>query len=160
MRENFSRLTVAVAAAMLMAGGATAGATAAPAAPAHQTRVAQVRSEAAPLADAHFRKGTKFCKNQALTSGNGRAVLRVQEDGNFVLYKNGRPVWQAENAWPKGNCAIFQEDGNFVLYGVNGKPIWHSNTWHRGETLAVQDDGNVVIYNRNNSPVWATNTGD
>lgn len=157
MRRNFSRLTIAVAAAMLVAGGATASATAAPVL---QTRVAQAQNEAALLADAQFPKGTKICRNQALTSGNGRTVLRVQEDGNFVLYKDGQAVWQAEGAWPKGNCAIFQEDGNFVLYDADDRPVWHSNTWHRGERLAVQDDGNVVIYDQNNQPVWATNTGD
>lgn len=157
MSRNFSRLTVAVAAAMLVAGGATAGATAAPV---HQTRAAQAQSQAAALADAYFPKGTKFCRNQALISGNGRAVLRVQEDGNFVLYKDGRPVWQAEDAWDKGHCAVFQEDGNFVLYDADDKPVWQSNTSQQGESLAVQDDGNVVIYDQNNTPVWSTNTGD
>ncbi|MBN3928841.1 hypothetical protein IQ279_04155 [Streptomyces verrucosisporus] len=144
-----------------MVGGATAGAVAAPAPAAQQqARTVQVPGEFGVTADAHFDKGTKICRNQALTSGNGRAVLRVQEDGNFVLYKDGRPVWQAPNAWPNGNCAVFQEDGNFVLYNAGGSPLWHSSTWNRGETLAVQDDGNVVIYNRNGAPVWATNTGD
>jgi hypothetical protein len=158
--KNFGRLAVAAVAAMLLAGGTAAGATAATAAPTQHTQAADLENEATPLADASFPKGTKICKNQALTSGNGRTVLRVQEDGNFVLYKDGRPVWQAKDAWPKGNCAVFQEDGNFVLYDANGRPVWHSNTWHKGERLVVQDDGNVVIYDANNQPVWATNTGD
>lgn len=50
-----------------------------------------------PLADAHFPKGTEICRNQALTSGNGRAVLRVQEDANVVIYDgNNRPVWATD----------------------------------------------------------------
>ncbi|MCI0384122.1 hypothetical protein [Streptomyces sp. CNQ085] len=160
MSKSFSRLAIAFTAATLMVGGTTAAVAAPAPAAQQQSRTAQVPGESGTMADAHFGKGTEFCRNQALTSGNGRAVLRVQEDGNFVLYKDGRPVWQAPNAWPNGNCAVFQEDGNFVLYDISGRPLWHSNTWSRGETLAVQDDGNVVVYDGNGAPVWATNTGD
>ncbi|MDT9685428.1 hypothetical protein RND61_25675 [Streptomyces sp. TRM76323] len=160
MTKRFSRISLAAAAAMLMTGVATAGAAATPSVPAQQARTAQEAGPAGVLADARFGKGTQFCRNQSLTSGNGRAVLRVQQDGNFVLYKDGRAAWQAPGAWPKGNCAIFQQDGNFVLYDVNGKAVWHSNTWNRGHVLAVQDDGNVVVYDQSNRPLWATNTGD
>ncbi|GAA4934102.1 hypothetical protein ACFPM3_04985 [Streptomyces coeruleoprunus] len=157
--KKFNRLCVTLSVTALLAAGAGA-AVAAPAAPGHHVRGGHILSEAGPAADARFTKGTTICRNQALTSGNGRAVLRVQEDGNFVLYKDGRPVWQAPGAWSRGNCAVFQEDGNFVLYDAGNDPVWHSSTWHRGETLAVQDDGNVVIYDQDDRPVWATDTGD
>jgi hypothetical protein len=114
----------------------------------------------APTSDNIIRPRATICKNQAWTSGNGRASLRMQEDGNFVLYKDGRPVWQAPETWSRGDCAVFQEDGNFVVYNSSGQPIWAAGTWHKGAYLAVQDDGNVAIYNNAGEPVWATDTGD
>ncbi|MFD7898865.1 hypothetical protein [Streptomyces sp. NPDC059743] len=44
--------------------------------------------------DSRFYAPATLGKNQAWTSGNGRAILRVQSDGNVVLYNNAnRPVW-------------------------------------------------------------------
>lgn len=147
--------TAAVAGgAFLVVGGS---ASAAPTVgPASMTRTAPVR----PTADNIIRPRATLERNQAWTSGNGRAILRLQEDGNLVLYKDGRPVWQAPNSWGRGNTAVFQEDGNFVVYDQRGEPVWASDTYRRGSYLAVQDDGNLVIYNAARQPIWATNTGD
>ncbi|MDI5961174.1 hypothetical protein [Streptantibioticus silvisoli] len=117
-------------------------------------------AKAMPNSDTIIRPRATICKNQAWTSGNGRAILRMQSDGNFVLYKDNRPVWQAPNSWSRGNCAVFQEDGNFVVYDSAGGAVWAAGTYHEGAYLAVQDDGNVVVYNSSRRPVWATNTGD
>jgi hypothetical protein len=111
-------------------------------------------------ADTTVRPPATLYRNQAWTSGNGRAILRMQADGNLVLYKDGRPVWQAPNAWSHGVSAVFQPDGNFVVYGGRGNPVWSSGTWHKGTYLSVKDDGNLVIYNHHRRPVWASNTGD
>ena len=98
--------------------------------------------------------------NVAWTSGNGRAILRLQEDRNLVLYKDNQAAYAAPNAWSRGNAAVMQDDGNFVLYDQNGEPVWASNTGgNPGAYLAVQDDGNMVVY-QDGSPLWASNTGD
>ncbi|MGW0515580.1 hypothetical protein ACWD1W_41545 [Streptomyces olivaceoviridis] len=141
--------------------GATSAQAVAPWGPAGvPTRVAEPGAVTRPSSDHIIRPRATICRNQAWTSGNGRAALRMQEDGNFVLYKDGRPVWQAPNTWSRGNCAVFQEDGNFVVYDSSGNPVWAADTWHKGAYLAVQDDGNVVVYDNAGRPVWATNTGD
>ena len=151
--------SLAVATAVLAVGGLLAGtvqaSVAAPGA-ARSAPAAGVR----PTSDTLIYPRATLQKNQAWTSGNGRTILRVQEDGNFVLYKDGRPAWQAPGAYPNGDHAVMQEDGNFVLYDRGGRALWASNTWHKGAYLAVQDDGNVVVYNKDKRPVWATNTGD
>ena len=114
-----------------------------------------------PMDDSFFLAGSALQRNQAWTSGNGRAVLRLQQDGNLVLYKDGRAAWQAVGAWPNGSSAVMQADGNFVVYAADGSPLWASGTWgYPGAYLAVQDDGNAVVYTADGVPVWATNTGD
>ncbi|MFF9347094.1 hypothetical protein [Streptomyces sp. NPDC014734] len=151
--------SLAVATAVLAVGGMLAGsAQASGSVPdtAHRGHTSAAR----PTADTLIYPRATLQKNQAWTSGNGRAILRVQEDGNFVLYKDNRPVWQAPGAYPNGDHAVMQEDGNFVLYNRGGQPLWASGTWHKGAYLAIQDDGNVVVYDKDRRPVWATNTGD
>ncbi|MFE2379241.1 hypothetical protein [Streptomyces sp. NPDC059398] len=156
MKFRTSVCLAAVSATLLLGAGS---AFAAPALTTGQAGTAKV-SAARPTSDHIIRPRATLCRNQAWTSGNGRASLRMQEDGNFVLYKDGRPAWQAPNTWSHGNCAVFQEDGNFVVYNRANEPVWASGTWHKGAYLAIQDDGNVVIYNNAHRPVWATNTGD
>ncbi|MFB6714912.1 MULTISPECIES: hypothetical protein [unclassified Streptomyces] len=151
--------SLAVATAVLAVGGMLAGTAQASVSAPAGARHAQV-SGARPTSDTLIYPRATLQKNQAWTSGNGRAILRVQQDGNFVLYKDGRPVWQAPGAYPNGDHAVMQEDGNFVLYDRGGKPLWASGTWRKGAYLAIQDDGNVVVYNADRRPVWATNTGD
>lgn len=113
------------------------------------------------MSDAIFHAGTQITLNEALTSGNGRTLLRLQEDRNLVLYKDNKPVWQAANAWSHGNILKVQGDGNVVLYDDGDHPVWASGTdGNDGAYLAVQDDGNAVVYDKAGSPIWATDTGD
>ncbi|MFD7548833.1 hypothetical protein ACFV0R_18715 [Streptomyces sp. NPDC059578] len=159
---NTRSVMCAVAAVLALAGAGSAHAVTAlaPAGTVATVSAAERAVNARPTSDTIIRPRATICKNQAWTSGNGRAVLRLQEDGNFVLYKDGRAAWQAPNTWSRGNCAVFQEDGNFVVYDSAGRAVWAAGTWNKGAYLAVQDDGNVVVYDSSRRPVWATNTGD
>jgi|NOAtaT_6_FD_contig_111_537912_length_1593_multi_5_in_0_out_0_2 hypothetical protein len=54
-----------------------------------------------------------------------------------------------------------QDDGNLVLYDAYQKPIWASDTWNKGSKphhLVQQDDGNLVLYDANRTPTWSSNT--
>ncbi|MDF4248958.1 hypothetical protein [Streptomyces sp. WMMB303] len=160
MKMRGAVCAAAAALAFVGAGSAQAATPSSPGVSAAPVRAAERAAVGRIMSDHIIRPRATICKNQAWTSGNGRAVLRMQQDGNFVLYKDGRAVWQAPHTWSRGNCAVFQEDGNFVVYDSAGKPVWAAGTWHKGAYLAIQDDGNVVIYNSARRPVWATNTGD
>jgi hypothetical protein len=115
----------------------------------------------------------------SIIGSSSRCFLRLQEDGNLVLYygspdRYGRPVsgtpvlWASNTNGRAVEKARMQFDGNFVLYGYDRRPVWASNTQgNPAAWLIVQEDCNVVIYvdpqyiNRSGNrpiPVWATNT--
>ena len=73
------------------------------------------------MTDSIWTQGSSLGISQGWTSGNGRAILRLQEDGNLVLYKNSKAVWQAPHAVNLGDHARMQDDGNFVLDLINTK---------------------------------------
>lgn len=93
----------------------------------------------------------------SLSSPNNRYVLRMQTDGNFVLYSWGRPVWAINKFHGDDTIVRMQADGNLVVIAPGNVPVWSSGTNRPGSYLRVQDDGNVVIYS-GGTPVWATNT--
>ncbi|GAA0453451.1 MULTISPECIES: hypothetical protein [Streptomyces] len=110
------------------------------------------------MANASFPAESRISRNMAWTSGNGSTLLRLQEDGNFCVYRNGKAAWQGEGAYPRGDYAVMQNDGNLVVYTSDQQPVWASETHgNPGAELVVQDDGNVVIYHEGKA-IWHTNT--
>ncbi|WP_237498636.1 MULTISPECIES: hypothetical protein [unclassified Streptomyces] len=87
-----------------------------------------------------------------------RTRLRMQRDGNLVVYdENDKPRW-ATMTFGKNYQAVFQADGNLVVYTADSRPVWASKTQgHRGAILRLQKDGNLVIYS-GGAPVWASKT--
>ena len=150
------RRAMCIAAAVLALAGAGAGSA--------QAEISRGPAVAAPSAQAPdpgratLLPGTQLCTaSGGRTSTNLRTVLIMQTDGNLVVWKDGRAVWQTGTA-NRGFCAIFQSDGNLAVIDHANRPIWASNTANRGQYLAIQNDGNVVIYNSTWQPVWDTQT--
>ncbi|NEC09289.1 hypothetical protein, partial [Streptomyces sp. SID7909] len=87
-----------------------------------------------------------------------RTRLRMQRDGNLVVYdENDKPRW-ATMTFGHNYQAVFQADGNLVVYTADSRPVWASKTQgHRGAILRLQKDGNLVIYS-GGAPVWASKT--
>ena len=75
--------------------------------------------------------GNKLGNGLMLKSSNGRFTLRMQEDGNLVVYSGGTPIW-ASRTEGKG-CQPFrlamQEDNNLCIYDGTGRCTWASDTW-------------------------------
>lgn len=88
-----------------------------------------------------------------------KARLRMQTDGNFVLYdENNKPRW-ATMTFGSNYHAVFQADGNLVVYTSGNQPVWASQTeGHDGAILRLQGDGNMVIYSGGSTAIWASNT--
>ncbi|TCN55729.1 LysM domain-containing protein [Rhodococcus sp. SMB37] len=102
--------------------------------------------------------GQSLGVGQELKSDNGKYTLTLQQDGNLVLSEGGKAVWAAGTNGSGAVRANVQEDGNFVLYKDDNSPVWASETsGNSGARLTVQDDRNVVLY-AGSKPVWASNS--
>lgn len=104
------------------------------------------------------------CKNNLVSQ---HCNLKMQEDGNLVVYTGNDPVW-ASNTSGKGKGPYqlkMQKDGNLVVYDSNIAPVWASNTvtdaFHKSTppyNAVMQDDCNFVVYDASKTPLWASNT--
>ena len=93
-----------------------------------------------------------------MVSKNKCHHLKMQRDGNLVLYSLGLPIW-ASNTKGSGEFAAFQVDGNLVVYGKGKKPLWASGTDKKGAAkLKLQDDRNLVLYSETGRALWATDS--
>ena len=94
--------------------------------------------------------------NASLWSSNRAYELRMQGDGNLVVYQadTKQSVW---NAWTSGRWMYpgqnlpathltMEPDGNLVLYGAQ-EPLWDTDTHGPMNTrcLVLQDDGNLAV---------------
>jgi len=97
--------------------------------------------------------------NEHLLSNDTQSILRLQSDGNVVLYRNfNQVVWNTSTQSTKPNRLIMQTDGNLVLYNQAGTAIWNTGTQgNTGARLVLQTDGNLVIYSQANTPIWSIN---
>jgi hypothetical protein len=67
--------------------------------------------------------------NQSIQSKDGRFRLTYQDDGNLVLYKNGKDaLWSSRTFGTPPGCATMQSDGNLVVYNQSKQPVWSSQT--------------------------------
>lgn len=100
-----------------------------------------------------------FLGGHSLTSPDGRKVVTMQPDGNFVLYSSGKATWSTGTSQNNaGSSLVLQGDGNMVLYRADKKAIWSTNSMNKGTSrLVVQDDGNLVLY-AGAKAVWASDT--
>jgi len=107
-----------------------------------------------------LRIGQKLSVGQALRSPSGRFRLKMQEDGNLVIYlaERAQPMWATNtNGTGSQNYLIMQKDGNLVLYAKDGTALWAAGTEGQGgKRLLMQDDGNLVIYATGERAVWAS----
>jgi hypothetical protein len=78
----------------------------------------------------HVKGGKILWQSNSRNRGNGPYRLKMQIDGNLVIYdRNGKPTW-ASNTGGKGKGPfriVMQDDYNLVIYGSTG-PTWASRS--------------------------------
>ncbi|KAL0985223.1 hypothetical protein UPYG_G00154280 [Umbra pygmaea] len=84
-----------------------------------------------------------------IQSNNGKFKAIFQDDGNFVVYTDGRAIWDSKTDKKGGIQLIMQADANLVIY-TKDHPIWSTSTGGRGNAnvlpcLRLKDDGTLVL---------------
>ncbi|MGW4528769.1 hypothetical protein [Amycolatopsis sp. NPDC004378] len=99
--------------------------------------------------------GETLTRGQQVDSCDGAFKWVMQNDGNFVEYRNvdGVAVWSSNTG--DGDHVTFQGDGNLVVYaGGNGRFATNSGGLVNG-TVAFQNDGNLVVYRDNGTVAYS-----
>ncbi len=139
MRTRFTRLVLGV---VLLAGFA----------------LVAPHGAAARPGESVLRAGEVLASGEQVTSPDGRYLLRMQGDGNVVLYGPSGAAWASRTSIP-GTRLVMQGDGNLVAYTPADVAVWSSRSSGAGARLVLQDDGNAVVYDGSDRPLWATATG-
>jgi len=96
----------------------------------------------------------------SLNSPNGDYSMKMQADGNLVLYCKNNALWSSKTSGTNvSGGLVFQTDGNLVLYDPERNPLWDSKTYNtKAKKMVMQNDGNFVLYTDEGEPVWKTDT--
>ena len=99
-------------------------------------------------------------EGNVITSENNNVELKMQDDGNLVLYCKSNAIWSSKTDGHGGkSAASFQKDGNLVLMENNDVLYTADSHDKEGAELVVQDDGNLVIYTNDRlKAIWSSET--
>lgn len=99
----------------------------------------------------------EMSKSEMLISKTGKYRMRVQQDGNMVIYtQGGKAVWSAKPYNSTAYSLVVASYGDVYLDTTNYEPSWSTNTSYKPlvDRLTLQDDGNLVLYNEKGQGVW------
>lgn len=95
---------------------------------------------------------------QQLTSQDGRFALKVQQDGNLVLWFGATQLWSSGTATGRSLYFKLQPSGAATLFDVPQDPLWATPAAGANATLTLQNDGNLVLKTSGGALVWDSNT--
>lgn len=100
--------------------------------------------------------GETLMANQQLVSANGKYRALMQNDGNFVVYRNEWDVVWAVNEYILGSITgwrvTMKADGNLVVLTSSGALKWQSGSYVPGASgttsafLKLDDSGGLTVY--------------
>jgi|SRR5579859_7192136 len=107
-------------------------------------------------------QGETLTPGQSLTSSDGRFNLKLQDDGNLVLYDpHSRPLWESGTAGhPDVSSLTMEPDGYLILRENTSQEYWRSSSTGGAShpTFLVQSDGNLVLLSDDEKPYWHSNS--
>ncbi|MBV9594929.1 MAG: hypothetical protein JO147_14165, partial [Actinobacteria bacterium] len=101
-----------------------------------------------------LRGGSTLTNGQALHSPSDTYSLKMQSDGNLVLYGPTRAIWATATTGHAGDFLVLQADGNLVLYAANFSVLFAAGTHGRPDiALTLNDDSSLVLTSKG-ALVW------
>lgn len=111
----------------------------------------------------------KLCQDSFIVSPNKEYYARMQEDGNFVVYKSSNFI-PINSLWCSGIKdkgtgpfhLIMQSDANLVIYDKTNNATWSSGTHKKGKfpcSLCLSDIGNLSIVDADFKMIWEARNG-
>ena len=111
----------------------------------------------------------KLSQDSFIVSPNKEYYARMQEDGNFMVYKSPNFL-PANGLWSSGTKdqgtapfhLIMQSDANLVIYDKNNKATWSTETHKKGKfpcSLCLSDSGSLAIVDADFKMIWETRNG-
>jgi hypothetical protein len=98
--------------------------------------------------------------NRSLYSENGKYQVKMQSDGNLVIYSGATAIWQSGTSG-LGYARLRLESTNVLsvyLYDQN-KVAWKTAASTRPALgLVMQNDGNLVMYDTSKASMWQSGT--
>ena len=85
---------------------------------------------------------------------NGNMILRKAEN---LKSKKKHILWNSGTSGPVTKL-LMQQDGNLVLYHNGKARWSTGTNGHPGAYFVIQNDGNAVVYSKHNKALWSTNT--
>ncbi|MDY0152005.1 MAG: glycosyl hydrolase [Candidatus Cloacimonas sp.] len=98
--------------------------------------------------------------NVKLYSPNRAFALKMQSDGNAVLYKMAGPkaLWSTGTAGQPVKWIKMQNNGDLDLLRQDFSTFRTITTGGTGAKVKIQNDGNMVLYRSNGTAAWSTHT--
>ncbi|MEV6521984.1 LysM peptidoglycan-binding domain-containing protein [Longispora sp. NPDC051575] len=107
-----------------------------------------------------LKSGESLGVEQKLTSNNGKHAVRLQGDGNLVLYTDADVAWSSGTEGKGAVRAELQSDGNFVLYTSDNSAVWATDTSGSGTSLTLRNDRELVLSGGDGAVLWTSNTSN
>jgi hypothetical protein len=114
------------------------------------------------------------------TANKGAKGLRIQKDGNIVIFNDKAAIWAANCHGKGGEALSLEDDGNLVMHAPGAKVIWETGTnrnpypakvctpteWKPGTIvlqsanrdyhLQFQEDGNLMLLKYGEIELWSS----
>lgn len=92
--------------------------------------------------------GERLVPGEVMYSDEGRYLALLQQDGNFVVYRNAQPlraIWSTNTTGLGAVMADMQGDGNFVLYDRARRAIWNAGSNGPNRAFTINELGQAVV---------------
>jgi len=113
-------------------------------------------------------QGECLKSGQELISADGKHKVKLDANGHFIIYTNGKKAWSAAENGAHTNIPNISYQGPFTIclkadgdlwqQDSKKKYVWNTDTSGKGEApfyMQIQNDGHLLIRGKNNVAIWA-----